>query len=135
MEVWKLIRSLEAWRFGGLEEPQRLRPGLSPPATVWPNAARLSQRSRRTTKIHKGLPEWETADYANWSRLGAGYRRQDCQNGKRRLFRRFARKTFGNTDLMQILGVLARGADAPRRLADWLIGGVWGGAPPTKPSL
>ena len=96
MEVWKLIRSLEAWRFGGLEEPQRLRPGLSPPATVWPNATRLSQRSRRTTKIHKGLPEWETADYANWSRLGAGYRRQDCQNGKRR-FRR----------LKQILGVLA----------------------------
>ena len=30
---------------------------------------------------HAGLPEWETADYADWSRLGAGYRRQDCQNG------------------------------------------------------
>ena len=29
---------------------------------------------------HAGLPEWETADSADWSRLGAGYRRQDCQN-------------------------------------------------------
>ena len=31
----------------------------------------------------------------------------DCQNGKRRLFRRFARKTFGDIDLLQIWGVLA----------------------------
>ena len=42
--------------------------------------AGLTRRARRTTKIH----EEETADFADWSRLGAGCRRQDCQNGKRR---------------------------------------------------
>ena len=103
-----LLGSLEVWR---LEEPQRLRPGLSPPATVRPNAARLLPcrpkgpnlprlRTRRSTKGHKGLPEWacrceapnlprlppmfrrfarKTLRYlADWSRLGAGYRRQDA---------------------------------------------------------
>ena len=88
-----------------------MRPGLSPPATVRPNAARLLPcrpkgpnlprlRTRRSTKGHKGLPEWacrceapnlprlppmfrrfarKTLRYlADWSRLGAGYRRQDA---------------------------------------------------------
>ena len=47
--------------------------------------------TRRYTKEHEG----GTADFADWSRLGAGYRRLDDQ-GKRK-FRRF----------VQILGVLA----------------------------
>ena len=75
-----------------------MEPELPPLAAMRPNPARLTRRTRRTTKAHEGLPVSGTADYADWSRLGAGSRRQDCQNGKRRLFRRFARKTFGNTD-------------------------------------
>ena len=38
----------------------------------------------KDTKNHEGtrrLQRGGTADYADWSRLGAGYRRQDCQNG------------------------------------------------------
>ena len=33
--------------------------------------------TRRTTKAHKEGRKWGTADYADWSRLGAGCRRQD----------------------------------------------------------
>ena len=40
---------------------------------------RKTRRTRRTTKVHEEMSGWETADYADWSRLGAGYRRQDCQ--------------------------------------------------------
>ena len=57
-----------------------MKPGLPPLAAMRPNAARLSRSAQRTTKAHEGLPEWGTADYADWSRLGAGCRRQDCQN-------------------------------------------------------
>ena len=39
--------------FGGLEEPQRLKPGPPPLAAMRPNAARLSQRTQRTTKVHE----------------------------------------------------------------------------------
>ena len=55
--------SLEAWRFGGLEEPQRLRSGLSPAATMKPDAARLLRSPRRTTKGHKDCQRGGTADY------------------------------------------------------------------------
>ena len=52
--------------------------------------AGLTQRTRRTTKVHEeGLPEWETADYGRTQRLTEGNRgtqrraaccrRQDCQ--------------------------------------------------------
>ena len=37
--------------------------------------AGLTRSARRTTKIH----EEETADFADWSRLGAGYRRQTAR--------------------------------------------------------
>ena len=63
-----------------------MKPGLPPLAAMRPNAVRLLPcrpkgpnlprlRTRRTTKGHEG----ETADFADWSRLGAGYRRQDAQ--------------------------------------------------------
>ena len=80
--------SLEAWRFGGLEEPQRLRPGLSPAATMKPDAARLSRSPRRTTKEHKDCQRGGTADSDEHrehredrgaQRRAACYRRQDCQ--------------------------------------------------------
>ncbi len=111
----------------------------------------LEKPSLQTSKLpnfHKDCQNEETADSADWSRLGAGSRRQDAQWklrsleawklggapevearaaalggdetghyavftkntkthegtrrlpvwGKRRLFHRFARKTFGNTD-------------------------------------
>ena len=43
---------------------------------VWKvHPAGLTRSARRTTKIH----EEETADFADWSRLGAGYRRQTAR--------------------------------------------------------
>ena len=80
--------SLEAWRFGGLEEPQRLNPGLSPAATMKPDAARLSRSPRRTTNGHKDCQRGGTADSDEHrehredrgaQRRAACYRRQDCQ--------------------------------------------------------
>ena len=71
----------------------------------------------RTESTQQKETAEETADYADWSRLGAGYRRQDCQcvlpqsaqgttkihkehvAGKPPMFRRFARKTFGSPQI------------------------------------
>ena len=50
----------------------------------------LSYRVAKTAKIG-------TADFTDWGRFGAGYRRQDCQN----------KGTADFTDLLQIKGVLA----------------------------
>ena len=84
-----------------------MKPGLPPLAAMRPDVEKTVKGTAdfadwlqiKGVLAHAGLPEWETADFADWSRLGAGYRRQDCQNEKAQMFRRFARKTFGNTDL------------------------------------
>ena len=81
---WRL-GSLEVWRLGCLEEPQRLRPGLSPPATVRPKVAEgkaqlawgetadftdLEQIKGRLPPA--GLPVWKTAKTQGEARTASG---------------------------------------------------------------
>ena len=47
--------SLEVWRFGGLEEPQRLNPGQPPLAAIRPYTERV--------------PDWGTADSADFEQI------------------------------------------------------------------
>ena len=65
--------------------------------------AGLTRRTRRTTKVHEGLPGGEPQISQIWSRLRACYRTQDCQN------------IFTGHKGNWLIG----------RLADW----VWGAAP------
>ena len=50
----RVIGSLEVWRLGSLDRP---------------HAARLSQRTRRTTKVHEGLTGIGTADCADFEQI------------------------------------------------------------------
>ena len=86
----RVFGSSEAWRFRGLEEPRRLKPGLPPLAAMRPQGepqiAQIWSRLRacyRTQdcqcvfgnhKVHKDCQRDETADSTDWSRLGACYR-------------------------------------------------------------
>ena len=72
---WAASGSLEVWRFGNLEEPRSLEPGLSPSATVWPFGAharravpaRANPLSLQASKLPAAFPEsaeiraWEAA--------------------------------------------------------------------------
>ena len=61
---WAASGSLEGWRFGSLEEPRRLEPGLSPQATAWPLGvhdrravpARAKPLSLQTSKLPAAFP-------------------------------------------------------------------------------
>ena len=76
---------------------------------------------------HKGPrrhTKGETADYADWSRLGAGYRRQGCQNGNRRCSVASLGRPSVSHRFEQIKGVLAHAGRAIGSLEVWRLGSL-----------
>ena len=76
---------------------------------------------------HKGPQrhtKGETADYADWSRLGAGYRRQGCQNGNRRCSVASLGRPSVSHRFEQIKGVLAHAGRAIGSLEVWRLGSL-----------
>ena len=125
MAVWQ-CGSLEVWKLGGLEEPQRLRPGPPPLAAMRPNAARLLPcrpkgpnlprlRTQRTTKGHKGRRRRGTADFADLLQIKGVLAHADCQNNwksqrtQRTQRRRWGRAVRARKAHVQPGGLLGRG--------------------------